>query len=262
MTEIDQEFDEAFGEGEQPEDGAGAADELETGGDEPGENTDDKPGEEPDLAAQLEEARRAAQEWEHRYKSDSGRFQAAQRALQQPQQMVRDVVSEALKDPEKWTALKGEYPEIAEAVEARDNVFTERIRQSVLQEIQEPLSRLKQREKDLERQTEEAALAAQHPDWREVSSTAEFDQWLSKQPQAVQQMQHSDYAADAAYLVGTFKATRQAADVSQRPVDDSTERIVEQRKRKLLSAQTVPQKGAASTGLPKDDFDEVFSAIT
>lgn len=262
MTDIDQEFDEAFGEGE-PEEGAGAADELEPGEEGLGEATDDKPSEEPDLAAQLEEARRAAQEWEHRYKSDSGRFMAAQRALQQPQQLVRDTVSEALKDPEKWTALKEEYPEIAEAVEARDNVFTERIRQSVLQEIQEPLSRLKQREEKLARKEAEEALAELHKDWKAVEASPEFWQWLDQQPFAVQQMQHSDNAADAAYLVGTFKATKQAA-VQLEPADtnNTADKIVEQRKRKLLSAQTVPQKGAAITGLPKDDFDEVFSAIT
>jgi len=210
----------------------------------------------------FEDSVSSAQEWEHKYKSDQGRFLAAQKAIQDPMQTTRSHIAqkatEALADPEKWNEFKEDYADIATAMEAKFTHERETLRAEVLQEVQAPINHLRQAENQRNIQSSYAVLDAAHDDWRNVVNSDDFKGWIEEQPQTVKQMMSSKDAADAVYLLDNFKRLTVAPAVAETETNLQT-----QRKQRLKASVSAPTKGARTK--PKsmpNDFDAVFAAIT
>jgi len=287
----EEEFAEAFNESEPAQDDESVQDDQEEEQNEEAEETnegtedstaqeeeaDDSAGEEtseaidatPDIWAKVDPAAKKAyddsitnaKEWEHKYKSDQGRFLAAQKAIQNPVQTTRTHIAqkatEALADPEKWATFKEDYADIATAMEAKFAHEREALRTEVLQEVQAPINYLRYAEEQRTEQTSFAVLDAAHDDWRDVVNSSEFNSWIVEQPQSVQSMMSSKNTADAVYLLDNFKRLTVPA------VAETETNLKTQRKQRLKASVSAPTKGTRTK--PKsmpNDFDAVFAAIT
>ena len=185
----------------------------------------------------LEELQQEKSNWQHRFQSDAGRVSALQRkindleaALSTPQQAVAPQAQpvDPIQSPE-MDSFKEDYPDIAEAVDRMVQQQLAQERQQFAGAINQLDSRISQTIKPIQENehqrfvdTQMQALEAQHPDWREVASSADFLDWIGHQPDTVQSMYNSESASDAAYLVGSFKQVYQQAPQAE-PVAPQTQ---------------------------------------
>lgn len=260
----DDSFDDENGDQEKPRDDQGrfATEEDDQGGD------DDQGEQQPQETAEqrLERLEREAEQWRHRYQSDLGRQNALQRKIQQLEQEKQQLQQqpqpsgegEGDDNPEgsgmsdaEWETLKKDFPEIAAGIDQQLSRVTQQY-ESRIQQLETQLTPIQQQAEAQAQVAEENALASQHPDWRETINTNDFHAWLSEQPQTVQELTNSPYAADAAYLLTSFKVmtgrNRQSGNADQA-----------RRQRRLQSAQTVPSRGGRQrSDVPEGDEDALF----
>ena len=195
-------------------------------------------------------------------RSNEGRVSALQQKInqlerQQPQPQTPPPANVA---PEKWGEFEEEYPEIAQAINARMGAMQQTIAQQMDGRIGQAVQPLQQSEHQRFLQSQYAALEAAHPDWQETVRSESFREWLSVQPQAVQGFMNSEDASDASYLLDTYKHSQpQQPEVTP---DPKVAEIQAQREKKLKDSQGIksrPTPGATG-GLP-DDFDSAFDAF-
>ncbi|GEK48437.1 hypothetical protein HPA02_27200 [Bisbaumannia pacifica] len=210
-----------------------------------------------------------AQQWQHRYQSDLGRQSALQRKIQQLEEENRKLQQrgglsttkegEAGDNPEgsgmsdeAWQAFKEDFPEAAQAMEQQLSTLKTHY-ESRLQQIESQLSPIQAQAEQQTRLAQEQALEAQHPDWREVIQTPNFHAWLREQPVAVQQFTNSEEAADAAFLLQSFKLSQGQA------APQANQGLQQRRQRQLQAARTVPNRGGRRRSeIPDDDEDALF----
>lgn len=214
---------------------------------------------------ELEELRRQNQELLHKTKSDSGRLSVLQRQLNELQSANRQPQTQdlvrALKDPQKWAEVRDDYPDLASGIEDIINSRFEAIRGEVRQQV-EPLRQkayqgFKQEQYDLLSLPKEQGGYG-HADYREMATSAEFKEWVRHQPPQVQQLMTSDSAADAAYLLTTFKALNGGRSTVQ--TNNAGAGIVESRRQRLSMAQETPtQRRAVSGAGAEDDSEALFN---
>lgn len=147
-------------------------------------------------------------------------------------------IAGAAKDPEKWAALKNDFPEwgdgISEFVEARLAQFTgkgmsaEQIEQVVAQRTGEISAAL-------EKQFNERLVATLHRGWKDEVKTPEFNQWFSAQDAATQALAKSDDPMDAIELLDAFKVHK------SKPVAN----VRQERQQRLEQAVTSTKPGTA-----------------
>ena len=219
-------------------------------------STDEKPAE-PDWKAE-------AQQWQHRYNSDLGRQSALQRKIQEQQVEIARLQRSTQSAPQqpqanpngmtdaKWKEFKEDFPEIAEVMEHQQQLQAQAHQREIAQ-LREQLVPIQQQSHKQYINAQYQILDQQHPDWRDVAQSKEFRQWVSTQPAPVQQLVNSDEAADAAYLVQTYKTS-----VGSGP--SSTDELKQRRERQLRQGQTLTNRGGRSrTNLPaEDDFEAAF----
>ncbi|MCL7941214.1 hypothetical protein M8009_13050 [Halomonas sp. ATCH28] len=223
-----------------------------------------------DPQAELERLRQEAQSWQHRYQSDLGRQNALQRKIQQleqenqqlqkrgkprqePGQGESDNPEGSGMSDDEWKALKEDFPEIAKGVEqqmgAMQRQYEERIGQ-----LEQQLSPIQEQAQEQAMRAQEQALEAQHPDWRETINTPDFQSWLNAQPPKVQELTASEEAADAAFLLQSYKLSQGGGTSSQ-----GNSGLQQRRQRQLQSARTVPNRGGRQrSAIPDDDEDALF----
>jgi len=270
IVEDEKEFLEAFDNTEESEYSADSPppteplDKEETSSGEEPEELDAWEGASDNAKSEHQAALDSAKDWEHKYKSDQGRFLAAQRAIKDPATVAKthitEKAAESIKDPEKWDSFKEEYGDIAEALDDKLEFERARIREDVLQEVNAPLQELRQKEDHREITSQYAALDAAHDDWTAVVASNEYKDWMQNQPQTIQKMMRSQDAADAVYLLDSFKSRSPAVVETEQATVAEDKRT--QRKQRLRSSQGLPGQGQKQTTLPKDDFDAVFASIT
>lgn len=217
---------------------------------------------EEDPLAELERYKQEAQQWQHRYNSDLGRQNALQRKIQEQQAMIEELQKAPQQAaPEgsgmsqsEWDTLKEDFPEIAAAMEARLNLITNTY-ESKISRLEQSLQPIQQQAQQSYRQQQFDALAQQHPDWQQVAKSDDFNQWMQTQPEPVRALYNSDEAADAAYLIGTYKAHRGVK--APAPTDELKQR----RQRQLQQGQTISNRGGRpkSSLPPEDDFEAAFN---
>ena len=87
-----------------------------------------------------------------------------------------------LKLQKNWKSLKQEYPDLYDTVET---VAYMRSSEQV-NEVQEKLNALQQREQEVIRREAEAALVAKHPDFEDIRGSEDFHNWAEAQPEQIQ----------------------------------------------------------------------------
>lgn len=212
-------------------------------------------------------------DWEHRFKSEAGRQRALQQKVSEREQTIAQLQQRlqhaqqpapAGNNPEQsgmsdaeWGALKEQFPEIARGLEARLSGVSQQY-ESKFQQQQQTISELQQQMQPMQKQAHESYRSAQfqileqqHPDYQDVAGSGDFQYWLNQQPGQIQQLMGSDNAADAAYLIGTYKQHK-AATAPQ------TTELEQRRQRKLQSAQTVPARSGNKKPVAEDDLDAAF----
>ncbi|MDR5867930.1 hypothetical protein [Halomonas koreensis] len=245
------------------------------GGDAPQGGGDPAPQEgDEDPQAELDRLRQEAQTWQHRYQSDLGRQNALQRKIQELQEENRKLQEsgqpaagqggqgqdQGSDNPqgsgysnEEWDQLKADFPEIARGIEQQIGAMQKQY-ESQIEQLKGQLTPIQQQAEQQAFNSEIAALEQQHPDWRETVNRPEFHSWLQQQPPRVQEMFSSDSAADAAYLLGTFKTSTGAAQ------EQPNQNLRQRRQRTLENARTVPSRGGRQrSAIPDDDEDALFN---
>ncbi len=259
-NESNDDFEEA-GEIEKPETDNAEETEAEP---EEGEQEEAPQPSEPDEITKLKQENQRLQ---HQFNSVNGRVSAYQRQAEQYKQQLEQRQTQQAQagdnpqgsgmSDEKWEALKKDYPDIAEAMESQLNGIRSQY-EGELSRIKgevEPLKQYQQQaQQELHISSQMQALESQHPDWRDVVQTEDYNQWLQTQPPSVQQLMNSTDAQDNIFLLNTFKATR----APQAPVQNP---VISKRERQLRQSQTVPSRSTkgGQTDIADDDYEAAFN---
>ena len=257
----DQDFDDAF---EEFSDNESAQDQDEQYQD---EQEQDATGDNQDVAdtapevSELDRYKQEAQQWQHRYNSDMGRQAALQRKVQELEQKNQQLSATPVTpadnpdgsgmSDEQWDTLKEDFPEIAGAVEKRIGGMSSQYEKQIA-ELQGQMAPIQEQAKQTYLNSQFNILEQQHPDYKTVAQSAEFNQWVASQPSSIQQLKESNEAADAAYLLSTYKL--HSGQSTQRSAN-----VADKRSRKLNQARTMPGRtGRNKPTLSDDDFDSAF----
>lgn len=282
VTTDDQEFDSAFDEfagsepltsddHEQPRDEMGrfaSPDESDTS-DSEADPEPESEGEDKELS-ELDRAKQQVEDWQHRYNSDLGRQTALQRKIDEQQTLITQLqtqvqgTEQAPENPDgsgmtdaEWAAFREDFPDAAKGVERKladleagyQGRFTQQ--QKVIEELQKQFQPMQAQAQQQYVTSQYQLLEQQHPDYKDVAASAEFTHWLNQQPRNVQQLMASNDAADAAYLLSTYKHFQSASQ-------PNTNELQQRRQRQLESSKTIPAKSARKTPVATDDFDAAF----
>lgn len=248
----EEEFDELSTEGNEP-------DEIEEGTDNSQEEANyGEVQEEAETQVDNTDYKREVEQWKHRYNSDIGRINAYQKKIQDLEQQVqRQAQPPAQSNPEgsgmtddEWESIKEDFPEIAQAIDAKLSGLSNKYEQQIAH-LQSQMAPIQQQAHEQFRSSQYQVLEQQHPDWQDIAKSTDFRQWLQYQPPVVQQLVESDSAADAAYLIGSYKTTTgQSAN---------TDVIRQKRASQLQSARTVPNRGGRKTAEVPEDYEDAFN---
>ena len=85
------------------------------------------------------------------------------------------------KTMEELAQFKDQYPEVFEVVQTVSTMQTE----SQLSQLREELGTIKEREKELEKQTAYEQLLNAHPDFNDLKADEKFLSWLEEQPSSI-----------------------------------------------------------------------------
>jgi len=234
---------------------------------------DEQQEEDGDVRPDLDEKDRKIAELEHKVKSDAGRISAFQRKInelaQQKQtvaqeQPSRQDIADAMQTPEAWSAFAEEYPDIAEAVDNRLRQHKAEVTENLSNKFTSELDPIRKAEQDRFIQSQVAAIEAAHPDWDEVRNSSAFDEWVEKQPSAVQELRKSKNAADAVWMLNAFKRDSGVASPGSEEVPGSGQvaALKSKRLKQLAEGEAVQStRRVARVSQPPDDFDQAFSAF-
>jgi hypothetical protein len=210
----------------------------------------------PDVRARLERFDQMAasqQQLVNELKEAKGRIGALQsefakaRQAQPAEQPTQKQIAAAQVDPDKWAALKQDFPEWGEGitayVEARlgqlggAGLTSEQIEQIVSQ-------RTEATNAQLEKKFNEALVSVKHKEWRKDVNTPEFANWFQVQTPEVQALASSKDGFDAIDMLDRFHADK------VKPVAD----VKQERQNKLAAAVTAKPGAAAKVTKTFDDM--------
>ena len=210
---------------------------------------------------EIEQYKAEIQKWQHKYNSDLGRQNALQRKITELEAQVAEARKAPNENPEgsgvtdaEWESMKEDFPEIASGFDARLRSVTAQYEQQI-QQLQAAINPIQEQARSSQRNMQLEQLAQQHPDWQDIAGSQEFRSWVNEQPRPVQQLIESEDAAEAAYLISTYKQS--TGQVTQAPNDELKQR----RDRQLRQGQTISNRGGRSkTNLPPaDDYEAAFN---
>lgn len=231
---------------------------------------EDIPKEESELSVeeQLAQITKERDEYRQKFNSNNGRISAYQRQINDLTQKIQNPASsnaerkQAKEDlaqqnnNSNWNEFKEEFPEFAAALDERLSEIDVREKR-----FEERFGNLENQVQPLQEQAyqsaiklEYSALAAEHPDYETVAVSPAFNEWLGLQPLPVQQLIDSNSAADAAYLLSSFKRDTGTNSGSSEP------QINQQNRSRLQSNVAVQSKRTARRPVADDDFDSAFDA--
>lgn len=178
-----------------------------------------------------------------------GRIGALQSRLDKAQveQPTKKEVAAAAKDPDKWEALKKDFPEwgeaIAEFVEAKLGGVAAGPTGPSPEEIEQLVAeRAAATTEQAVRELNEKLVSLKYPKWKDTVKTEAFLDWFSKQPADIQALAGSKDGLDAISVLDKF------AEASKPPeVDD--------RKQRLAAAASTPRQPGA--GVVSKKFEDM-----
>jgi hypothetical protein len=196
-----------------------------------------------------------------RERSAAGRQAAYQKRIAEMEQQLQ-VVSAQQKvqsppddeDAKLIASLREDYPQIAEVLEKRIGSVDKRV-EEMLQTRLAPLQdqynaqRVAQHQAVIESGISQ--VDQQHPDWREVTASPVFDEWLGKQPQVIRQAVNSWEPSDINYVFDRFKADRKALQQS----------VTATKQQKLQAAAGVQSRVTPVTVVDEGDAEAAWNAL-
>lgn len=262
----DQEFDDAFAEFTRPEEGPeNEGDDTPDPEPEP-EGNDSPPDPWADAPEELVKERdELRQQLEHARQSDAGRQRAYVAKIQELEQQVAnsrqgtgvtgEQVREAMRDPEKFAALKEDYPEIGEAVGELAAGLRQEFDQALnsrMEKVEQFMGSVRQSAAEAAEQAAFAKIEEKHEGWRDTVNTEEFDRWFASQPKDVQTA--VGQSTDPGALIWALDTYKAATAPASPPTPGSA------RKARLAQAAT-PQginKAAARRREIPNEFNAAF----
>lgn len=196
-------------------------------------------------------------QWKHKYSSDLGRQNAYQRQLKERDEEIAKLRSAQSTNPgiddATWGTIKQDYPDIAEGVAAFYETQAQR-HQAEIDALKAQLAPIQGQLHESYVAQQYQMLAQEHPDWNEIAASQKFKDWVSMQPQNVQEMMSSEQAGDAAYLLRVYK--NETSDAAAQTISNLKQR----REKQLRQGQNVPSRGGRSQQVmpPDDDFEAAF----
>lgn len=160
----------------------------------------------------------------HELKETKGRVGALQsqwdKTKQQLEQPTQKQVAAAAKDPDKWEALKKDFPEwgeaISEFVETRLGGVAQQAPGPSPEDIEKLIAeRSAAATAEAVRQINEKLVTMRHPDWRAKVKTPAFGSWLQSQPADIQALVGSEDGLDAIRVLDLFDEAAKAKPAEQ-----------------------------------------------
>jgi ATP-dependent Lon protease len=209
-----------------------------------------------DQAATDPFAKMTEEELRHRLRSDSGRVGALQRKINDLEGKLRHAQPKEQKMPDKlpqtpkeWEDLREDYPDIASGIEA---LVESRLKK--LDEVSSKVGKFEQESAQRRIEAEMDMLRQAHPDFQEIATSREFDEWVRQQPVSVQAVRKSQSAADAAWMLDLYKRDHLERRSAQAPA----KQLQERRKRTLETAQETPTHRRAPAAADESDFEAAW----
>lgn len=182
--------------------------------------------------AEINQLKQANAQLLHHVKTAEGRVSAMQREFQQARVAQQTVapnqapsqgqVSAAAKNPEKWDALKQDFPEWAGAMEeyVASKIGSQTPQQPQLTAEQVAgyvREQVSQTRTEMARAIEEARIEGKYENWRDTVNTTEFVQWFTVQSPEIRGLADSAAARDALRMLDLFSEAkkRSATDIRQ-----------------------------------------------
>lgn len=172
------------------------------------------------------------------------------KARQQLEQPTQKQVAAAAKDPEKWDALKKDFPEwgeaISEFVETRLGGLTQAASGPKPEDIEQLVAqRAEAATAAAVKQINEKLVTLKHPKWREEVKTPEFSEWFNRQDPETRALAGSEDPFDAISVLDRY---HEAAKAKPAPTADG-------RQRRLEAAATTGKPG--SSGVVTKRFEDM-----
>jgi hypothetical protein len=165
-------------------------------------------------------------------------------------------ITSAAKDPEKWAALKKDYPDWATATEelldARIPKFdAEAFEQKIAKEIEGKTAEMQGR-------IIESSLNAVLPKWRDKVNTDDFKGWIATQPEEVKALANSDDVGDAAQMLTLYREhlAKPAPTQAPTPAPTSDPKKPDTTARAARLAAAVTPRGTGGHAPGKSEVDE------
>ncbi len=241
--------------------------------------------------------RRALDAQVHKYNSDLGRQSAYQRQIKELQEKLEearskpastdsagdtpsgDDIKKAMSTDESWKAFSDQYPEIAQAIDARLKPTEAR-----MNEAEAKTERAVEATDKLSREDNMKEVLAAHADFFQVVRHPVFGQWLDQQSTATQEKADSEDPSDAISLVDQFKGWvgRQTRTPAGQPAGEQApsgegaqdtqpsgqdkaseaDQLKARREKRLeQAASPTPSTASSTDAVPSDDFDAAFDAF-
>jgi hypothetical protein len=172
------------------------------------------------LVLQNQQLAQQLKEFAGRVSSLQSEFAKSRQATPAGQGPNQTQIAAAAKDPEKWEALKKDFPEWGEGIEAfvssrlgqlaGQGMTAEQVEQVIAQRTSDAVAQTRG-------EMQELMVDLRHEGWRDLVKTPDFAQWHAAQKPEVQALANSDKAANAIRMLDLFKKdkAKPAANVRQ-----------------------------------------------
>lgn len=121
------------------------------------------------------------------------------------------VIAAAAKDPEKWAALKKDFPEWGEGIQSFVDARFEALGKSGMtpEQIEQVVAqRVGSATEAMAGQFQEMLIETKFPDWRVLVKTPAFGEWFNAQKPEVQALQNSDKGRDVLVVLDLFNESK------------------------------------------------------
>lgn len=219
-----------------------------------------------DLETELQKLKAERDYFKHAHSADRGRVSALQKKINAMEAQMQ-TLNQAPANPtgsgmtdEAWASFAQTYPEMAAAMEARLKDIEQHFKQQLEAQVNSRLAEVEQEVQPLKIKAHEdflqqqfSVLGQKHPDWEEVVASAQFQEWIGRQPADMQARLESEDAMEASYLLDVYKAMNAGSQQAQ------PNPLQAQRQQRLQQSVGVKQKGSGqAVGVP-DDYESAFN---
>lgn len=175
-----------------------------------------------------------------------GRIGSLQSELAKSRQAAptQEKVAAATVDPAKWAALKADFPEWGEGIEARIQQGLQSVAGQGLTADQMNAEILKASEA-IRKETQEDLVESVHPNWRQDINTDAFGAWYAVQPDDVKALATSPKGRDAVRMLNLYQKSQET------PVAD-----VKASRKAALAAAAQAKPGSAVVTKTFEDMTE------